>query len=119
MRLEPRILIPAALTAAAIFIPAAPASALGPPGRCPDGFAPVPTSPSTASRDHDGNGWVCAKGPQGSNNHTNYVDDKGNPQPGVVYDPISNTYWNTLDNTAWWVTGNLTYDITQVQDDAP
>ena len=120
MRLNARLLIPAALAAAAAVIPAAPASAtFGVPGRCPDGFAPVPTTPFTAAKDRDGNGFVCAKGPLGSNNHTNFVDDKGDPQPGAIYDPVSNTYTNTLNNSAWWVTGNLTYDTTLVQDDTP
>jgi hypothetical protein len=48
--------------------------------RCPDGFEPVPAiaqPPDKKDRNKNGNLFVCAKGPQGSNQHFNVKDDHG------------------------------------------
>jgi hypothetical protein len=47
---------------------------------CPDGYEWVPAMalpPDQQDRDKNGNGIVCAKGPQGSNEHFNAKDEKG------------------------------------------
>ena len=46
---------------------------------CPDHYEPVPFTavpPSEQWRNKNGNLWMCAKGPQGSNEHFNAKDDK-------------------------------------------
>jgi hypothetical protein len=116
MRLDLRILLPAALTIAAVLIPASPAAAAPSPtpGRCPDGFQPVLIFFATGDRDHNGDGWVCVKGPQGSNGHFNTTDDK---DPGTVFDAPSNTWYDGYTGMAFWVTGNVLYDVTSAVDD--
>jgi hypothetical protein len=115
MRLDLRILVPAALTTAAVLIPAAPASAqISPtPGRCPDSFHAAPAFTQTGSKDHNGDGWVCVKGPQGSNGHFNTTDDKNPP----TFDPTSGTWYDPITGYAFWEAGNLIYDTTTAVDD--
>lgn len=118
MRLDPRIVIPAALTVAAVLIPASPAGAAPSPtpGRCPDNFQAVPIFVATGDKDRNGDGWVCVKGPQGSNGHFNTTDDKNPP----TFDPTSNTWYSAYLDTAWWVTGNVVYEVsTAVDDETP
>jgi hypothetical protein len=49
-------------------------------GTCPDGYqlAPIQALPPEegADKDRNNNGFVCAKGPQGSNDHFNVKDDQ-------------------------------------------
>jgi hypothetical protein len=115
MRLDLRILIPAALATAAVLIPASSASAdpSPTPGRCPDSFMPVMSFAATGDKDHNNDGWVCVKGPQGSNGHFNTTDDKNPP----TFDPTSNTWYSAYLDTAWWVTGNVVYEVSSAVDD--
>lgn len=114
MKLDPRILIPAGLAAAAMAVPSSAGAQPSPtPGRCPDNFVPVLAFVATGSQDHNGDGWVCVKGPQGSNQHFNTTDDKD----PATFDPTTNTWYAPLSGTAWWVTGNIVYDVTTAQDD--
>ena len=77
MRLDPRFLLPAALAAAAIAIPAGSATADPPAtGACPDHFVgPFPIG-AVVGHDGNGNGFVCVK-----ENQMNLVfkDDNCNP----------------------------------------
>ena len=77
MRLDPRIVLPAALAAAAIFIPAGGATADPPAtGACPDNFqGPFPIGAIT-NKDHNGNGDVCVKT---ADMHLVFKDDNCNP----------------------------------------
>lgn len=77
MKLDPRFVLPAALAAAAIAIPAGTAGADKPAtGACPNGFmGPFPIGAIT-NKDKNGNGMVCVK-----ENQMNLVfkDDTCNP----------------------------------------
>jgi hypothetical protein len=63
VKFDPRILIPVALTAGALFIPAG-SSTADPPQTlsCPDGFVgPLFIGLAFPNRDKNGNGWLCVK----------------------------------------------------------
>jgi hypothetical protein len=57
----------------------APGSAYGDGSVCPDGYQLYPSIVliDGAQTDKNNNGFVCIKGPQGSNDHFNGKDDKG------------------------------------------
>ena len=62
MRLDPRIALPAALAAAAIFVPAGPAAAERPATlSCPDGYTALPLGAFAPDKDKNRNDWVCVK----------------------------------------------------------
>ena len=67
----PLILAPLACAAA---ITLAPAPAAGDVFTCPDFYFLAPASVAP-DKDKNGNGFVCAKGPQGENAHVNSKDD--------------------------------------------
>ena len=65
--------------AAATALPFASGSAIGDPTPCPDGYELTPViaiPPDQKVPDRNNNFLVCAKGPQGSNEHFNTKDDK-------------------------------------------
>ena len=74
----------AGLTIAAVAIPSTTAYADTFLVRCPDNYVPVPvtaTPPGGKDKNKNGNLFVCAKGPQGSNEHFNIKDDHGEVVP--------------------------------------
>ncbi len=78
MKLDPRILVPAGLAAAAIAIPAG--SSANPPQTfsCPDDFMfPFPAVGPAANKDHNGDNIVCFKTTNGLN--IVFKDDNCNP----------------------------------------
>ena len=116
MRLALRTAVPAVLVCTGALFFTSSAGAVGP---CPDNYQPVPAAFSGKDKDRNGDGIVCAMGPQGSNGHFNYKDDNGNPAPGVQYDPLTGTYLQTSTGYAYWSVGNVWYDMSTVQDDLP
>jgi hypothetical protein len=74
MKLDPRIVLPAAAVAAALAIPS---SAAATPPVCPDHFSPTFTivNPNGADKDHNGNLIVCHKDVPGQGDPTK--DDHG------------------------------------------
>jgi hypothetical protein len=91
----------AGLALAAFAIPASSAGAAQSTRECPDNYQPIPTqaTPDTKKKEKDRNGnfIVCAKGPQGSNQHYNVKDDKG--------DTVSPIQWTALQipTTNYWL----------------
>ena len=85
MRFDFRLLVPAALAAAALAIPAGTATADPPEtGACPDNFmGPFPIGDIT-SKDQNGNGFVCVK-----NNQMNIVFKDDNCNPNCDQDDLS------------------------------
>ncbi|HEX8073432.1 MAG TPA: hypothetical protein VF545_00480 [Thermoleophilaceae bacterium] len=84
----------AGLAVAASAFAASPASADTILVECPDNYEPVPTMaapPDKQDKDNNDNGFVCAKGPLGSNEHYNVKDDKGEIVPPTVWSvtPVS------------------------------
>jgi hypothetical protein len=75
MKLDPRILLPAAAVAAAVALPTT--ASADPTGMCPDHFTPtfVIVAPSGADRDKNGNLIVCHKDVPGQGDPTK--DDRG------------------------------------------
>jgi hypothetical protein len=71
------IILPAALVAAAVLVPASPSAADSNAfGTCPDGYTPTPFVLSPGE-DRNGNGVVCVKpSPNGMNTHD---DPNGKP----------------------------------------
>jgi hypothetical protein len=92
MRLDPRILIPAALAAGALAIPAV--SAGDPPatGNCPDGFMLVPLGPVFADKDHNDNNAVCIKP-----TNPNPVTDDNCADP-CMKDPVTGLTYYVYDD---------------------
>jgi hypothetical protein len=77
VKLDPRFVLPAALTTLAVAIPAAPAAATPPTTfTCPDGFMPVPAA-YAPDKDKNGDGIVCAKITNPASK-----DDNSNPNSG-------------------------------------
>ena len=77
--MEIRRLAAISTIAAATALPFVSGSAIGDGFVCPDGYQPVPIMalpPGEKIPDRNDNGIVCAKGPQGSNEHFNTKDDK-------------------------------------------
>src|SRR5918992_2826025 len=79
----------AGLVVAASLIPAAAADAKQSTTGCPKKWEPAPTGAlppgEFENRDHNGNGTVCVKGPQGSNQHFNVKDDQTNNTVAPVF----------------------------------
>jgi hypothetical protein len=70
------IILPAALVAAAIFVPASPSSAdSNALGTCPDGYTPSPFFLGAPGEDRNGNGVVCMK----PSNGQTHDDPNGKP----------------------------------------
>jgi hypothetical protein len=70
------IILPAALVAAAIFVPASPSSAgTNAFGTCPDGYEAAPAFTSAPGEDKNGNGVVCMK----PSNGQTHDDPNGKP----------------------------------------
>ena len=93
----------AGLAIAAFAIPASIARADTFVISCPDHYEPVPTMaapPEDQNKDTNNNAFVCAKGPQGSNEHFNVKDDHGAT--------LSPTQWNITGYgtfVVWYATG--------------
>lgn len=82
----------AGLAIAAALIPAAGADAKQTKSACPKSWSPVPTQalpPGSNNKDNNMNFVVCAKGPQGSNNHFNVKDDRTN-------NVVLPAFWNSV-----------------------
>jgi hypothetical protein len=76
MRLDPRILLPAAAVAAAVALPTS--ASADPTGMCPDHFTPTfifAAPPGAEQKDHNGNLIVCHKDVPGQGDPTK--DDRG------------------------------------------
>lgn len=82
MKLDPRLVVPAALAAAAVALPTS--ASADPTGMCPDHFSPASTffNGDWASRDKNGNFVVCHKDVPGQGDPTK--DDRG-----VIVAPIN------------------------------
>jgi hypothetical protein len=94
----------AGLATAALFALPSSASAQTMVVRCPDDFTPIPAVIAPADkkdRNHNGNLFVCAKGPQGSNGHFNVTDDHG--------EVVSPTQWDV--NPVEWGVFVVTYAL--------
>jgi hypothetical protein len=83
---------------------------------CPDHYQPAPTiavPPGSRDRDNNNNFVVCVKGPQGSNQHFNVKDDKG--------EVVSPTEWDTdpVAYSAWLVSMSLDQWGTYTLDPTP
>jgi hypothetical protein len=66
--------------------------------QCPDHYEPIPAMaapPNQQDKNHNGNLFLCAKGPQGSNEHFNIKDDKDQT--------LSPTEWNVQAFPAYGV----------------
>lgn len=87
-----RLIGVAGLAVVAAMIPTASADAKQSTTGCPKKWTPVPTQALPPGefddRDHNNNQQVCAKGPQGSNNHFNVKDDKN--------EDVNPVLWSTL-----------------------
>jgi hypothetical protein len=79
----------AGLAVAAVLIPAGAADAKQSTTGCPKKWQPAPTMAlppgQFENRDHNNNGTVCVKGPQGSNEHFNVKDDNTNQTVAPVF----------------------------------
>ena len=75
MKLDPRLVLPAALAAGALALPST--AGADPTGQCPDHFSPtfVILQPDAQGRDRNGNGVVCHKDVPGQGDPTK--DDHG------------------------------------------
>jgi hypothetical protein len=74
---------------------------------CPDQYQPAPkiaVPPSTRDRDRNSNLIVCVKGPQGSNQHLNVKDDKGEVVPPTEWDtePVAYSVWLVTMSLDQW-----------------
>ena len=113
----------AGLTLAAFAIPASSASADTFIYRCPDHYQPVPTQALPPGdfddEDNNNNFIVCAKGPQGSNQHFNVKDDKGDvatPDQWTV-SPTVYGIWVVENALPAWIDYVLDPAPTEVTDD--
>ena len=83
----------AGLVIAAVLIPAGAADAKQSTTGCPKKWEPATTMAlppgQFENRDHNDNGTVCVKGPQGSNEHFNVKDDQTNG-------PVAPVFWSSL-----------------------
>ena len=105
------------LAVAAFAIPASTASADTFIVECPDGYQPVPAQaipPQKKDKDRNMNLFVCAKGPQGSNQHFNVKDDHG-----VVVDPLQWTALQVPNTNSWLVVEDLDDNIQYSLDPEP
>jgi len=89
-----RLIGVAGLTAAVCLIPVSSAAAKQTKTACPKKWAPATTQafPTPQDKDRNGNGVVCAKGPQGENGanpHFNVKDDRTN-------EPVNPVMWSTM-----------------------
>jgi hypothetical protein len=113
----------AGLTLAAFAIPASTASADTFIYRCPDHFQPVPTQAlppgEFEDKDNNNNFIVCAKGPQGSNQHFNVKDDHGQTVSPSEWSTTPTVYgiWVVENILPLWVDYALDPAPTEVRDD--
>jgi hypothetical protein len=98
MKLDPRVLVPAALALGALALPAA--SSADPTGMCPDHFTPTATfaNPNYASKDNNGDFIVCHKDVPGQGDPTK--DNRG-----VIISAISDTNPDNWQDDLYYVTG--------------
>ena len=77
MRLDPRILLPAALVAGALAIPSTGSATPPITGACPDGYlGPFPIGPAFPDKDKNGDTLLCVKQ---NNMNLIFKDDNCNP----------------------------------------
>jgi hypothetical protein len=106
----------AGLATAALFALPSSASAQTMIVRCPDDFIPIPAMaapPDKKDRNRNNNAFVCAKGPQGSNEHFNVTDDHGEIVPPTAWDV------NPVDYGVFVVTYTLDENSTYYLDHEP
>jgi hypothetical protein len=107
----------AGLAIAAFAIPASSASAAQSTRECPDNFQPVPAQAlpqPKKDKDKNNNFMVCAKGPQGSNQHYNVKDDHG-----ATVSPLEWTALQIPGTNYWLIQEDLTPGVQYSLDPEP
>ena len=118
-----RLIGVAGLAIAAIAIPSANSTAEDFVYSCPDYYQPVPRIALPPGefddKDQNNNFVVCAKGPQGSNQHFNVKDDKGEVVSPTEWDsdPVAYSAWLVTMSLDQWGTYTLDPQPTDVVDD--
>jgi hypothetical protein len=93
MKLDPRILIPAALVAAALAIPATSAGTPPNQGHCPDGFVLLPGGGAfNPNKDTNHNSDLCVKPTD-----PEHVKDDNCAAP-CEKDPVTGLYYDVVDD---------------------
>jgi hypothetical protein len=106
----------AGLAVVASMIPVAAADAKQSTTGCPKGWTPTTPAglpPGQETRDRNGNGTVCAKGPQGHNGHFNVKDDNTNQTVAPVFfstllideTPLTEDVFIVIDNMDLYIGG--------------
>jgi hypothetical protein len=106
----------AGLVVAAVLIPAGVADAKQSTTGCPKKWTPVTEMglpQGSRDRDNNENGIVCAKGPQGSNQHFNTKDDNTNQTVAPVFwysflideTPLTEDIFIVIDNMNLYIGG--------------